>query len=78
MVDHYKKEKKKHYQDNPQPNRNPNSKDKKNKRSISCHPKTFSAKLHKKESSPHDIHYATNPFKKDSQVAYFMIHVFKG
>jgi hypothetical protein len=43
-------------------NRNPKSKNKKKKRSISCHPKTFFAKLHEKQSNPHDIYYTTNPF----------------
>ena len=45
-------------------NRKSKSKDKKKKRSISCHSKAFFAKLHKKQSSPHDIHYITNPFKR--------------
>ena len=62
IADHYKKEKNEHYQDNLQQNRNPKSKDKKKKRPISCHPKTFFAKLHKKQSNPHDIYYTTNPF----------------
>ena len=58
MADHYKKEKKKHYQDN-------------------LHPKTFSAKLHKKQSSPHNVTTLPIP-SKDYQVTYSMIHVFMG
>jgi hypothetical protein len=48
MADHYKKEKKKHYQNNLRQNRKPKSKDRSKKDPFLVIPKHFFVKLHEK------------------------------